>query len=87
MRIREASVSLLVAALAVGTMPKGAVAISAELAKKCQAMMVKKYPPKLAGSYQGNSRVEREFFGSCVARNGNMDPQPQPEPVPVTAPR
>jgi hypothetical protein len=84
MRIRQVSAPLLIVVLWIGTTPTEALAISADLAKKCQTMMVKQHPPHAAGSPQGSAKAEREFFKSCIARNGNMDPQPEPaaEPAP-----
>jgi hypothetical protein len=58
------------------TMSHPASALSAELAKKCRALMVEAYPPKVAGSIQGNAREERDYFRTCIARNGKMDNPP-----------
>lgn len=45
--------------------------ISADLAKKCRAMAIKVHPTEPAGlaAYAG---AQREYFSTCVARNGNM---------------
>jgi hypothetical protein len=51
-------------------------AVTVELAKKCRALMVEAYPPKLAGSIQGNAKEERDYFRTCLARNGKMDNPP-----------
>jgi hypothetical protein len=65
-----AALGIIVAA-SVGTAQ--AAAPSVELAKKCRAMMVQAYPPKLAGSLQGNAGEERTYFQTCLARRGNMN--------------
>jgi hypothetical protein len=61
----------IIVAASVGTAQ--AAAPSVELAKKCRAMMVQAYPPKLAGSLQGNAGEERTYFQTCLARRGNMN--------------
>jgi hypothetical protein len=61
----------IIVAVCVGTAQ--AAAPSVELAKKCRALMVQAYPPKLAGSPQGNAAEERSYFSTCLARGGNMN--------------
>jgi hypothetical protein len=53
-----------------------AAAPSAELAIKCRDMMIKAYPPVRPGSPHGNAQKEREYFRTCIARNGKMDESP-----------
>jgi hypothetical protein len=53
-----------------------AAAPSAELAIKCRDMMIKAYPPVRPGSLHGNAQKEREYFRTCIARNGKMDESP-----------
>lgn len=61
-----------------GLAPTGASAITAELAKKCNALLAKEFPPRqagnpAAGSKKGDGKSEREYFDKCVTNNGNMD--------------
>ncbi len=58
--------------------PHPATAITAELAKKCEALVSTAFPPRqlgnpAAGSAKGNSRAQREYYSQCVAKNGKMD--------------
>ena len=58
--------------------PTDAKAITAEVAKKCNALMVKEFPPRspgnpAAGSAKGNGKTQREYFQKCVDNGGNMD--------------
>jgi hypothetical protein len=49
-----------------------AMAISVDLAKKCRALAIKAYPYKMPGTSKGDSAAERQYFTTCVSRNGNM---------------
>jgi hypothetical protein len=62
----------IVLAACVGT-AQAASAPSVALAKKCRAMMVQAYPPKPAGSLEGNAPEQRKYFRTCLARAGNMN--------------
>jgi hypothetical protein len=62
--------------LITGLATGGASAVSVEVAKKCEALMAKTYPPRevgnpAAGSAKGSGRSEQEFFRRCVANAGN----------------
>jgi hypothetical protein len=60
--------------------PAPAVAISADLAKKCRAMAIKAHPPARPGT-KPYAQAERDFFSECVAKNGQMqDAIPQKDP-------
>jgi hypothetical protein len=50
-----------------------AAAPSAELARKCRAMMVEAFPPAPAGSRIGNAQQQRDYFQTCIDRSGQMD--------------
>ena len=54
------------------SMPSTASAITAELAKKCRTMAIKKYPPVPAGTKTGNAKAERDFYLTCITNNGAM---------------
>ena len=55
------------------TIDQTALALTADLAKKCREMMVKEYPPQTAGSPTGRAQQERSYFQACVAQGGNME--------------
>jgi len=52
---------------------EAASATSAELMKQCREMMIKAYPPARAGTRGGTAKQERDYFKTCVTRQGNMD--------------
>jgi len=62
------------------SMTDAAPAISAELAKTCQALTAKAFPPRVicnpaSGSEKGSGRGQRAFYKKCVEKNGKMDEQ------------
>ena len=60
-----------------------AVAISAELAKKCRDMAIKAHPMTLPGTTP-YAAAERDFFRVCISKNGNMtntDTEKAPPPT------
>ena len=70
-----AAVLLLVATTLLST---DAEAISVDVAKKCNALLAKEFPPRApgnpaAGSAKGNGQAGRDFFKKCVDNGGNMD--------------
>jgi hypothetical protein len=61
--------------------PATASAITAEVARACDAAVAKAYPPKqignpAAGSLKGSPKERREYFQKCVANNGKVDDAP-----------
>ena len=55
----------------------GASAVSVEVARKCDALIAKTFPPRepgnpAAGSLNGTAQSQREFFKKCVANGGTM---------------
>jgi hypothetical protein len=63
---------------ATAALPNGASAISVDVAKKCNALLAKAFPPRqpgnpAAGSAKGSGLDQRNYFNKCVANNGNMD--------------
>lgn len=66
--------------------PPPASAITAELAKKCQRLAAKAYPPVLAGMKKGNAANERAYFKECLSKDGNM-PEPEPQPAAPAKPQ
>jgi hypothetical protein len=70
--------ALVLSFAAMALQPTSAQAITAEVAKKCNALSAKQFPPRqvgnpAAGSSKGSAKDEREFFKKCVANNGNAD--------------
>jgi hypothetical protein len=70
--LMKAHAALALALLVSLTIPQPASGVSAELAKRCRAMMVETIPAKPAGTIVGNAQEERQYFRTCVARDGNM---------------
>jgi hypothetical protein len=55
--------------------PTDAEAISVEVAKKCNLLLAKQFPPRepgnpAAGSAKGNGQAERDYFKKCVDNGG-----------------
>jgi hypothetical protein len=55
-----------------------AYAVTAEVAKKCNALLTKKFPPRVvgnpaAGSAQGTGAAQREYFKKCVDSGGKVE--------------
>jgi hypothetical protein len=58
--------------------PTTASAITAELARTCDAAVAKAFPPRqignpAAGSAKGTAREQRDYFQKCIANNGKVD--------------
>ncbi len=61
--------------------PVTASAITAEVARACDAAVAKAFPPRqignpAAGSAKGTGKDQREYFQKCVANNGKIDDMP-----------
>lgn len=55
-----------------------ALCITVEVAKKCNLLLEKEFPPRqpanpAAGSAKGSGQAQRDFFKKCVDNNGNME--------------
>jgi hypothetical protein len=53
-------------------------AVTADVARKCGALMAKQFPPRepgnpAAGSAKGTGRDQEAFFNKCVANGGRID--------------
>ena len=79
MHLRILAIAI-VAAASMGGAATPAAAITADLAKKCQALMIKAYPPVLAGSKHGTAKEERQYYQTCLAKGGQMDSDSAPPP-------
>ena len=60
-------------------------AITAEVARTCDAAVAKAFPPKqvgnpAAGSAKGSAKEQRDYFNKCVANNGKVDDAPADAP-------
>jgi hypothetical protein len=76
--LKNASVLVALVCVAVGCMTGSASAVTAQLAKKCQALTTKAFPPRVpgnpaAGSAKGTGQSQRAYFNRCVANGGNLD--------------
>jgi hypothetical protein len=70
--------TLALSLVAIGLAPRGASAITLEVARKCNALVAKEFPPRevgnpAAGSAKGSGLAQRDYFSKCVANGGNMD--------------
>jgi hypothetical protein len=80
-RLNLAGVWLALIGAALVAAPERASAISVEVAKKCNALLAKEFPPRepgnpAAGSAKGSGADQRAFFSKCLANNGNMEDKP-----------
>jgi hypothetical protein len=92
--LKSRSALAVLACIAVGTSATSASAITAEVAKRCEALTAKAYPPRVpgnpaAGSAKGSGPAERKYFSNCVA-HGGISTEPEPtttgEALPAAAP-
>ena len=80
-RLKSWGVLATITCVAIVWTTTGTLAITVEVAKKCNALTAKAYPPRVvgnpaAGSANGNAQDQRDYFGKCVSNGGNMDNQP-----------
>ena len=66
-------------------LPATASAITAEVARACDAAVAKAFPPRqignpAAGSAKGSAKDRREYFKKCVANDGKVDDAPADTP-------
>jgi hypothetical protein len=59
-------------------MARSAMAITVELAKKCEALTDKAYPLRVAGNpaagrEHGTAKEARKYYVKCVAQKGDID--------------
>jgi hypothetical protein len=69
---------LIVICATFGWLPDQASAITAEVARKCNALTAKQFPPReignpAAGSVKGSGRSQQDYFNKCVASGGKVD--------------
>jgi hypothetical protein len=77
--LRKTSMTIVLALLCSATqqLTSSAFAVTAEVAKKCEALTAKAYPHRVpgnpaAGSSKGSWAEQREYFNKCVANEGNV---------------
>jgi hypothetical protein len=63
--------------IGLGPMTIGASAETVEVAKKCDALTAKAYPPRVignpaAGSVNGTGLSEHDYYQKCVANGGSI---------------
>ncbi|KJC49523.1 hypothetical protein UP09_07055 [Bradyrhizobium sp. LTSP885] len=63
------------------SLPATASALTAEVARACEAAVAKAFPPRqvgnpAAGSAKGSAKDQREYFNKCVTNNGKVDDVP-----------
>lgn len=85
MPVRNMSKLLGLACLLALAAPVTASAITAEVARTCDAAASKAFPPKqvgnpAAGSAKGSAKERRDYFSKCVANNGKVDDAPGDAP-------
>lgn len=61
-------------------------AITAEVARTCNAAVAKAFPPRqpgnpAAGSTKGTAKDQRDYFSKCVENNGKVDDAPADTPA------
>jgi hypothetical protein len=66
----------------VGGGPTCALAATAEVAKKCETLTAKAFPPReignpAAGSAKGSAQTQRAYFSKCVANGGKAEDDPK----------
>lgn len=64
--------------IGVGVMMGSASAVSVDVAKKCEVLTFKAFPPRepgnpAAGSAKGTAAAVRRYFNECIANGGTMD--------------
>ena len=68
---------LAVICIAMAPLTGQASAISAEVARKCNALTAKAFPPRQVGNPAsgpvGTGLAVRDYFNKCIANGGNMD--------------
>jgi hypothetical protein len=70
--------------IALAAAPDHAAAITAEVARKCNALTARQFPPRepgnpAAGSAKGSGRARQEYFNKCVANGGKADDNAAPK--------
>ncbi len=80
--LRLAAAGIAMTVIAEGPMMTSASAITVEVARKCDALVAKAFPPRevgnpAAGSAKGSGLAQQDYFRKCVANGGNTDDAPK----------
>jgi hypothetical protein len=83
-KLRCGTVLLALICLAHLPVTRSAMAVTAELAKKCDALTDKAYPSRVpgnpaAGREHGTAKEVRDYFNKCLAKGGNTEELPPQE--------
>jgi hypothetical protein len=76
MKLRNALAAFIL--IAICSMSTVASAVTVEVAKKCNVLVAKQFPPRevgnpAAGVINGTAQSARDYYSKCVAKGGNMD--------------
>jgi hypothetical protein len=95
-RLTYAAAPIALVSIGIGAASGGALAAAptAEVAKKCAALMAQAFPPRVlgnpaAGSTRGSGQAEQSFFRKCLENGGTVE-VPAPSgltPMPPERPR
>jgi hypothetical protein len=77
-RFKFEFVLLALIGVTLGSPSDRAIAVTAEVAKKCKKLTDAAYPPRepgnpAAGSAKGTGRIQRDYFNKCLANDGKID--------------
>jgi len=66
----------------IGLMTESGSALTAAVAKKCEALTIGAYPPRVpgnpaAGSAKGTPQIERDYYRKCIANAGTVKAGPK----------
>ena len=78
MMINQKQLSATLLLVLAGLTPTGVSAITVEVAKKCNGLTAKAFPPHqvgnpAAGSAKGSAQDQRAYFKKCVDADGKVD--------------
>jgi hypothetical protein len=67
--------------IGIGSMSAGASAVTADIAKKCEALTARAFPPRVPGNpaargARGTGPAEKSYYSNCVANGGNIPGSP-----------
>jgi hypothetical protein len=73
--VKASGLCIVLICIALGSMTNDATAVSVEVAKKCDALTAKAYPPRepgnpAAGSAKGTALEAQSYYQKCVANGG-----------------
>lgn len=79
-KLRYATALVALICIVGGMMTSGSSALTVDVARKCQTLIAKAYPPLVpgnpaAGRKNGTAQVVRAYFNKCVANGGNIEEQ------------